>query len=96
MSSNSIAGETGWNLIGNPYPCAIIWDSINTDNISAAVYTYNVRTKQYNVYMKGDLSLNGATPYIKAGEAFFVRANEANVSLKFTNASKKYDDFSSL
>jgi len=96
FSSKSVAGEAGWNLTGNPYPCAIVWDSINTDNISAAVYTYNTQTKQYNVYMKGGVSLNGATPYIKAGEAFFVRANDVNASLKFTNIAKQHYDFTDL
>jgi hypothetical protein len=94
FSSNGVAGETGWNLTGNPYPSAIVWDSVNTDNISAAVYTYNEQTKQYNVYMKGGLSLNGALPYIEPGKAFFVRANDANVSFSLTNAARVHYDFS--
>ncbi len=93
FSSNSIAGEIGWNLTGNPYPSAIIWDSVNTDNISAAVYTYNEQTKQYNVYMKGGISLNGAIPYLEVGKAFFVRANDANVSFSLTNAARAHYDF---
>ncbi len=93
FSSNSVAGETGWNLTGNPYPSAIIWDSVNTDNISAAVYTYNEQTKQYSVYMKGGLSLNGAIPYLEAGKAFFVKASDANVSFSLTNAARVHYDF---
>ncbi|MCF6240699.1 MAG: T9SS type A sorting domain-containing protein [Bacteroidales bacterium] len=93
-NAKSIAGEAGWNLTGNPYPSAIVWDSVSTDNISAAVYTYNEQTKQYNVYMKGGLSLNGAVPYLPVGKAFFVRANDANGTFQLTNAARSHYDFS--
>lgn len=81
----------GWNLLGNPYPSAIIWDNgagwtknqiaptISVWDASAHVYrTWNCDTST------GDLP-NGV---IATGQSFWVYANDATASLTINEQAK--------
>ncbi len=83
ISYNNVGGPThdGWNLIGNPYPCPIDWDSPNwtRSNINGAVYIWNPDLQQYATYVPGPtpgtgIGTNGGSRYIGSHQAFMVEA----------------------
>ncbi len=73
----SDANNNGWNLIGNPYPSTIDWDSPNWTkvNLDGAVYFDDYRTANPVVasYNNG-VSTNGGTNLIAMGQGFWVKA----------------------
>ena len=80
-STGSPAAD-GWNLLGNPYPCTIDWNSTSwtKTNVSNAVYVWNAKLGQYASYV-GGVGTNGGSRYIPSSQSFFVTANGANPSL---------------
>lgn len=76
------AAADGWNLVGNPYPCTIDWNSSSwtKTNINNAVYVWNAATGQYASYV-GGVSSNGGSRYIAPSQSFFVVANGAAPAL---------------
>ncbi len=75
-----------YNLVGNPYPCAIDWKAPigwNMANLSGADKSYwvwNDATGNYGAYttaISGDIGTNGVTRYISSGQGFFVLASSA-------------------
>ncbi|OQY05674.1 MAG: hypothetical protein B6I20_00610, partial [Bacteroidetes bacterium 4572_117] len=78
--------QNGWNLCGNPYPSAIDWElQTELGNISSTIYQYDDISKQYKLYQKGGLALNGGSQYVKPGQGFFVRASGSGASLSLNN-----------
>jgi hypothetical protein len=81
------AGEnTGWNLMGNPYPSAIDWDATSgwtKTNLNNAVYVWN--NSQYETYVGGVNSATGGGRYIAPGQGFFVHASSSGASLSMNN-----------
>lgn len=75
----------GWNLIANPYPSALDWTNTAWDKtyVDGTIYfwdgTYSNlgNYKYYNnsAYDDGTNVVNGASQYIPAMQAFFVKAN---------------------
>jgi PKD domain/SprB repeat len=80
-NTGNAAGD-GWNLIANPYPCTIDWDSPNwtKTNFDNAVYVWNANSGQYATYING-VAANGGSRYIPHSQAFFVKANSASPAL---------------
>jgi hypothetical protein len=76
-NSGNVSAD-GWNLIGNPYPCAIDWNDADWSktNINNAVYIYNAATGLYASYVNGVAS-NGGSRFIPSSQSFFVVANAA-------------------
>lgn len=72
----------GWNLLANPYPCTIDWNSANwtKTNMNNAVYVWNPTANQYASYV-GGVGTNGGSRYIPSSQSFFVVANAASPSL---------------
>ncbi len=77
----------GWNIIGNPYPCALDWDDSNwtKTNISNTIYMWDGDNGNYIYYNNGSpedhLSGSGQTlnsdatgRYVPAMQSFFVKA----------------------
>lgn len=90
--TNSASTEmfNGLNLIGNPYPSAIDWNTISRTNVDSGYTVYNFNKGSYDAW-------NGTTGdagrYISAGQAVFVWCNNSTVktgSLTI-NESDKYD-----
>ena len=74
----------GWNLIGNPYTSAIDWTKVDAHaaNLYDAIYFYDGANNTYVSYVNGTDSYdgtgtNGATQYIPAMQAFFVKGNKS-------------------
>jgi predicted RNA-binding protein with TRAM domain len=79
----------GWNLIGNPYPCAYDWTSNSTvkTNIVNTVHVFDATSnsyKSYNTSSGGSLT----SGYIPSGAAFFVQATGSGAAVTFNEAAK--------
>jgi hypothetical protein len=83
----------GWNLIGNPYPCAIDLDAASgwtKNNVGRAVYVWDggLGGGQYRVYLAATgieqgIAANGGSRYIAMEQGFFVQAitNGATITM---------------
>ncbi len=75
LTYTSGQGE-GWNLLGNPFTCALDWDDFTIPaNVSGTVYVYDEATQDYISWngTEGDLT-DGIIP---VSNAFFVKASAA-------------------
>lgn len=79
----------GWNLIGNPYPSNIDWNTVTKTNVNDAVYTYrpSLNGGTYASYINGS-STNGGSNILESHVGFFVRANNTGASLTFHENDK--------
>ena len=89
---------TGFNLLGNPYPSSIDWNTTgwgtarNATNVYDAIYIYNpaltasVSGMTYPTYVNG-VATNGGSNIIRSGQAFFVEA-AASASISFLESYK--------
>lgn len=71
--------ERGFNLIPNPYPSAINWDSPqgwNRPQLASAFWTWNQSIGNYSAYVSGAYT-NGGNSIIPSGQAFFVKSEGA-------------------
>jgi len=78
--------NTGWNLVGNPYPSAVDWDFAGwiKSKLDATVYVWDgVQFLTWNGSV-GDLT-GGVIP---AMQAFFVKANAAGPGLTIANSTR--------
>ena len=75
-SSGKVSSD-GWNLLGNPYPCAMNWDNANLPAaMDNAMYIYDNQTDAYKVYVDG-IGINGATNRIPTMTSYFVHVNSS-------------------
>jgi autotransporter-associated beta strand protein len=89
---------TGWNLLGNPYPCSFDWNAFydngtNLTNINPTAYIFDATTNAYVSYnalsngpSSGQSALTGGI--IPSGAAFFVQANGSSPSITFKESYK--------
>lgn len=86
--------ESGWNFLGNPYPCKIDWTKNDfLENLTPAIYSLKSdfdNAANYGVWLDG-ISINGQSPIIEPIRGFFVRATE-NGSTFFTPEMKTSSD----
>ncbi len=91
FTDHDISTADGFNLIGNPYPSAIDFNSANVTktNMLNTFWVYNPNTGSYGVY-DGNLNVgtNGISRYISSGQGFFVKATSANASISYTENCK--------
>ncbi|MES2837535.1 MAG: PKD domain-containing protein [Bacteroidota bacterium] len=88
-SSGGINND-GWNMLANPYPSALDWESANwtRTNLNNTIYTYNADIGQYVTYSVGGMQTNGGTRYIPSSQAFWVKATGASPVLRSTENVK--------
>ena len=89
-SSGDISND-GWNLVGNPYPSSIDWNSLGwtKTNIDDAIYIddYNGVQPVFASYVNG-VSTNGGSNLIGMGQGFWVKANAASPVLTIQESVK--------
>jgi hypothetical protein len=86
----------GFNLVGNPYPCSIDWNTANTTSsttgiyapdVDQTIYVYNGKAKKYGTYLNGT-GVDGGSNIIASGQGFFVRATTSAAQLIFNESAK--------
>jgi len=89
------APQSGWWLLGNPYPSPILWDKTlpGAAGLDGAVYVLQsagAYAGRYASFVRG-VSVNGGSNTIPMGQAFFVRTSRPGTaaSLTFTNAARQ-------
>jgi len=97
-----------YNLVGNPYPSAIDWDTFSNlsgsaaiygPGVSTSIYVFNYTNKNYGIYQTGTvggIGTNNATRYIASGQGFFVQTTSNTASLTFTESAKTGNQPASL
>ena len=85
--------NSGWHLLGNPYPAPIDWDVVRTTSsmltgVADALYVFQPTgqyTGTYQSYVNG-IGQNGGNPSLAAMQGFFVRATAPTATVSLTNA----------
>ena len=80
-----------FNLVGNPYPCAINWDGSGwtKTGISGTYYLWLPAKGSYGTYAtSGAVSVNGLKNIIPSGQGFFVFSTAGSPVLTIGNAAK--------
>jgi hypothetical protein len=84
--------QKGWNLIGNPYPCTVAWDSIDAGdkiNMLDAIWVWSGSAGNYGVYVGGAGSgTNDVGNSIASSQAFWVHATSPGASLRIQEEDK--------
>jgi hypothetical protein len=84
--------DDGWNMVGNPYPSSIDWNTgITRVAVDDAIYIWNPDLGQYASYVNG-ISTNGGSNKIASSQAFWVHATSALKSVQVTEGSKITED----
>ncbi|HEY9002983.1 MAG TPA: MBG domain-containing protein [Mucilaginibacter sp.] len=96
--SNSNVAALGFNLVANPYACAIDWNTqqnsstttgIYALNLSPYIYEFNARTGNYDTYNGvTHVGTNNGTRTVMSGQAFFVLALNSSAQLIFNESAK--------
>ena len=78
--------QDGWNLLGNPYPSTIDWNSgaWTKLNINDAIYIYAGSQAAFQSYVNG-VGANGGTQYIPSSQSFWVKAIGAPILISTEN-----------
>jgi hypothetical protein len=87
--------QAGWNLIANPYPCTIDWESIHGGVLGTLIdgyFVYNDGLSNYDYYDGGaNTGLVAATQFIPHTQGFWVRSTGLT-TLAITEADKNTTD----
>ena len=90
----------GFNLVGNPYPSSINWDTFQSmtpgstiygQNISTSIYVLDPISHNYGAYIAGNGGIGGtnnATNIIASGQGFFVITSATTATLTFDETAK--------
>jgi hypothetical protein len=73
VTRSAPGGNSGWNLVGNPYPSTIDWDAASgwtKTNVDNATYVH-VNNTTWASYV-GGVGANGGSRYIASCQGFFV------------------------
>ena len=96
LSYTSGSPQPGWNLVGNPYPSTVEWNtSWNLTNIGGwAVIYENGTFRGWNPYLPvGEQSYNGKTNgLIAPTQGFWIRALSSNPYLIFKQDARSHGD----
>jgi hypothetical protein len=78
--------NSGFNLVGNPYPATIDWNTVTKGaDISATYTTYNPNT---GAFVSWNGTTGDASQYIASSQAFFVQQTGATGGITIAEANK--------
>ncbi|MDO7874515.1 T9SS type A sorting domain-containing protein [Hymenobacter sp. ASUV-10] len=82
--------NSGWALLGNPYPGPINWDSLaRPAGVENALYTFRSNSQYGGAYQS---YVNGVGPtgsnLVAMGQGFFTRVVSGSSTMTFTNAAR--------
>ncbi|MBF9142656.1 endo-1,4-beta-xylanase [Hymenobacter properus] len=85
--------ESGWQLLGNPYPAPLDWETVSTTGLDAAVYVFRSSGQYagtYSSYVRGGASTNGGANLLPVAQGFFVRTSSAATpgAINFSNTAR--------
>jgi autotransporter-associated beta strand protein len=87
--------ESGWHLLGNPYPAPLNWDAVSRTGVDGAVYVYHSTGQYAGTYSSyvagsGGVGTNGGTNQLAAMQGFFVRTSTAGTpgAVSFANQAR--------
>ena len=82
--------NSGWHLVGNPYPSPIDWDKMGIPaGLDHAVYVYRSTGQYTGFYVSYVNGIgNAGLDLIPAMQSFFVRTNSGTPALTFTNSAR--------
>jgi len=89
-TNNGAVTEDGWNLIANPYPSAIDWDSPSgwsRSGVNDAYYIWDPSIEQYISWV-GGMGTFTATQYIPSTQGFWVQTFQDAPSLVLSESAK--------
>jgi hypothetical protein len=90
--SRGATANSGWQLLGNPYPAPLNWDNLTRPTgMNNALYTYQSSGPYAGSYVSyvNNVGPAGAN-LVASGQAFFGRVGlPATVTLNFTNAARE-------
>jgi hypothetical protein len=92
-ASLTLTDENGWNLLGNPYPCAIDFDASSGWTFGDAentVYVWNTSGAYkgaYATHLRGGADVNGGSRFIPAEQGFFLHCT-AGTTVSMTDEVK--------
>ncbi|HRG58860.1 MAG TPA: PKD domain-containing protein [Bacteroidia bacterium] len=90
FTSSGGASEDGWNLVANPYPSNIDWNSATgwtKSNVSGTIYIWNADFNQFATW-NGTTGTNGGSRYIASSQGFYVQTTAAAPVLSCTENVK--------
>jgi Fe-S-cluster containining protein len=91
-----VSSGDGYNLVGNPYPCAIDWNASSgwtLTNVDNVITVWVPAAGNYGSYVAGAGSgTNGVSNIIASGQGFFVHATGSNPALGIANGVKIHDN----
>lgn len=95
LTRTSSSSNSGYNLVGNPYPCAIDWEASSgwtKTNVGSTIYVWDDSLQNITTYTTGGASTNGGSAVIPPTMAFFVKVTSVGAgTLAFTENVKVED-----
>ena len=100
LESNNGTYSNGFNLVGNPYPSPVDWNSVDLVGIDNAIHFFTARTDNrytgtYTSFVNGVSTDGRSSSIIPSMQGFFVRVSDpengsypSTVSLTFTNSMR--------
>lgn len=82
--------QDGLNVLANPYPADIDWSkeaAWSKDDIHNTLYIWDVSLGRFRTYANG-YGINGGSPIIRGGEAFWAHAFSPDATLRVSEPAK--------
>lgn len=79
-TNTNTSADDGWNMVGNPYPSQIDWNSVPKTNLSPFYYSLDPQSGSYVADHGENL--------IASGQAFFIQAIAADPGITFIEGCK--------
>lgn len=90
FTDNGMPSQDGLNVLANPFPADINWANEDVwvkQEMLNAIYVWDVSLNRFRTFSNG-YGTNGGSPIIRAGEAFWVKANSEGPILRTTEQAK--------